>query len=194
MTEPNTNPYESPLSASAAAAELNQMEGSQRPKSPMVIGVIGLIIGGLGLIGGVIGLVTLLVMQGGEPQPGMPTTGVGIAYTWIASFLGILASALVLAAGVFLVRYKRRGVGLFNGYAWLSILLTIAGAIYSYFMFSTILDQMAAQDPNIAQDENLRAVMSGSMMVGIVFNLLWLIYPILGMVLLNRQEVKQSLT
>ena len=196
MSDAQQNPFSSPMSAveSRPTDAPGQPTGS-RPVSPMVFGVLGIMVAVFGGLGGVIGLIAAAVMQAaGTPQPGMPTSPLGIAYVWVAGIAGLVASVLLLAAGISLVRYRSQGPKLFSVYAYMSIVLTVAGVIYSMVRMSTMIDQMAAQNPEIANDPTTRSIMQASMYVGAATNVVWLLFPGLGLVLLNRKKVKDHLT
>ncbi len=189
-----TNPFASPQSA-ADVSKAGQLDtDARRPSSPMVYGVIGIVVGGFGIVGGVIGLVSTAVMlSDSTPQPGMPTSAIGVAYVVIAGIVGLVASGFLLAAAIALVRYQKSGPGWFNIYAYMSIFLLIAGTIYSWMMMSTIMEQIA-QDPQMAQTPGMEPIMKASLAVGMVTSLLWLVYPVSGLILLNKDRVKDSLT
>lgn len=195
------NPFASPQAAGDAAAPTDggYAPAEKRPKSPMVFGVIGVVVGLFGAIGGVTGIIGVVAMQSsGVEAPGLPSSALATGYMWLASLLGLVASGLLFAAGIGLVRYRLSGPKLFTPYAYLSIFLMIIGVIYGAATMSSTIDQVMAQSGPAGQAPQMapqmRSIMMGSIIFGFAVQLLWLVYPILGLVMLNKDGVKAHLT
>ncbi|MEM6328890.1 MAG: hypothetical protein AAF790_01445 [Planctomycetota bacterium] len=181
MSDTPDNPFQSPASVdhpdqNPAYAGLPGA-GEKRPISPMVFGVLSLVFGVLGVLGAIIGLVAFAVMESQLQSEAMPFS---IGYLRATQVLGLGMSVLLIVAGSLLVLHKKRGRVLFNVYACISLVIQVLTVGYILMLASTSL----GSDP---------AATSG--LIGqAIGNAVGLILPVLGLMLLNRPAVKQSLS
>ena len=186
MTENAPNPFESPTSSEATAAPPGLPAGAKRPASPMVFGVIALVFSTLGFLGSIAGAVMNFAMETNpEQQEMMQRMGQTEAYMIVTMAIGLVICAVEAAAGVQLVRYKLSGRLLFNVYAALVVVTTIGNSIYTFPKLMSIIPQAGGPEASVAS-----GVVVGSVIFG---TLITLVFPVLGLIFLNRRGVVDSL-
>lgn len=175
------NPYESPAPVNEPDPG-DYMLAARRPVTPMIVGVISLVFGGFGILGIISGVVMMAIMpQVMLESSGQTSWGYMIAM-WI---LGSITSVLMVAAGIGLVQYRGWGRKTFNIYAVLAILsgifTIVMAAVQTY-------PQPAGNMPmGPEQMEVFQRV------VGVVSGLVGMVFPVLGLVFVNRPKVVESL-
>ncbi|MEM9186273.1 MAG: hypothetical protein AAGB00_07245 [Planctomycetota bacterium] len=177
-----TNPFESPQAAAADVSNSPDYAVTPpRPKSPLVFGVLSLIFAAFGIVGGIAGMVIFAVMEDQLPAQGVQPLPFPKWYLTATQVSGFLISLLLLAAGVSLVRHKDSGRKLFNAYSWIAIAVQVLSTAFAVYVVLTVA---AGSD----------AAAIGGVVGGVIGGMMGLIFPVLGMIFLNRNAVKQSLT
>jgi hypothetical protein len=111
----------------------------QPAKWPTVFGVIGIILASLGLLGGCCGALAPLAMPRYiawlEAQEGMPQEQIDImkasmppvAWTMLASLVGLAVSIILLMGAIKILRRRSAGIGLCKFWAWFTIPWSLVG-------------------------------------------------------------------
>lgn len=180
MTEPG-NPYQSPESP-ASPPSLDAMV--PRPVTPKVFGILGLIFGILGILGSLVGAVLMRVL----PNQGEIYGAIGYSggYQTVTTVLGVVGAFVLIAASIGLLRYRDFGRLLFIAYAVYTILFTLANS--GYLVFTAMRNLGSDLPPEVA------GATVGGVVGGAVGGLVGLIFPVLGLILLNRRAVRASLS
>lgn len=166
------NPYQSPCEASTVPA--SPIHSDSRPVSPMLFGILSLAFGGLGLL---FAFNSLLAIFAFVRDQGLEATSSAIpVLAFIAIGFRFLLKILLLVSGVGLIKYMKKGRTLFNLYAILAISLGMFDAIYGII---TLRKSGFASPLHMNQ---------------IIVEILILIFPLLGLIILNNARVNDSLT
>lgn len=181
------------------------------PKRLKVFGVIDIVFGGLGLLYmalNVVGLLAQDVVQkmssAGQPEEVVEFqrrfTEATMPSSIISIILGTVVSAVVLVAGIALVRRKKNSIKLSNLYAFISIAAKVVTVVIFLTMIMPALNElmddlvkeMAADAPGDVKQmlDIMKASATGA---GILVPVLMCIYPILSLVLLNKPKVREFL-
>lgn len=157
-----------------------------RPTSVTVFGTLNIAFAALGLLG-VIASVAMFKMMGDTANPVMKIMRDNPNYAaWIKLTipLGLLACAVLLAAGIGLLLMKAWARKLSLAYAIYAILLGLAGMVMNYLFLLQPLMAEAAQKRGPEAAGAMGGVIGGS--VGGCFGL---IYPILLLIFMTRPKV-----
>lgn len=178
------------------------------PAQIKVLGILHCVIAGLGLLMVVVGLITqgfnesIFEMQqraGGFQEAQARISGrlmeVTRSITWLSYGISILLAALLVLAGIGLLRERRWGLSWSNRYAWCSIGLKVVLLLVSLLLVVPKMNQeLSAFESQPAQLKMFADIMKVSMIAGLVLTpVLSCIYPVLVLVLLNRGNVRKSL-
>lgn len=187
MAESADNPFESPQAAPSREEPTAPAyrQRVKRPVTPMVFGVLSIVFGAWGILGSIVGMAITQYAPG--QQEAMAQMGYSQTYTLISQAAGLLLSALLLWAGIGLVRYRDSARSVFNVYAYINIVVLIANTLYVCVYVFPNANFGADMPANVP----MRSIMIASTIFGAVASL---IFPVLGLVFLNRQVVKEHLS
>ena len=160
----------------------------QRPTSATVFGILNLVFGCLGLCGVVMSLVMFSMPLNPEiPNPTMELMQASPVYAMflkVSLGLGLIASLVLLAAGIGLLTMKPWGRTLSIGWAVYSIVMGIVGgAMNVVFVMLPLLEQ-ASELAGPQQAAAMGGVIGGG--VGACFGL---IYPVLLLIFMFRSPI-----
>lgn len=191
----SSNPYQSPMDSIPA----NQhMAPAKKSAAIQVFGIMHLVFGILGILGALLTIVTSLIGNASMAGAGMidpaSMNALEDAKHWslIDAGIKVVMGIILIFSGIKLLKFRFQGLRLSNAYSFLSI----GHKAYALFLFLfvtwPIMQNMYANMPGM--DENMAAIaQKGGMVGGVVVIILGLIYPILALILLNRDHVKASL-
>ncbi|OYV06970.1 MAG: hypothetical protein CFE26_03425, partial [Verrucomicrobiales bacterium VVV1] len=114
---------------------------------------------------------------------------------WYGYGASVLLALLLIVAGIGLLKRKRAGLLWSNVYAWTSVTTKIGNILLFYLMVIPRLDKALA-DLNLSSPESkmMASLMRNSTVAsGILIPVLCCIYPVLVLILLNRESVRKSL-
>jgi hypothetical protein len=171
-----------------------------RPTAVTVFGILNIIFGVLGLTCTPVGL--LMSTFTGSMMEDMPETAqmqqapwlemmnnpAMKTYTYVSTALGMVAAALLLAAGIGLLKLRPWARMVSIGYAVYAILSVIVGGIFSYyFVYAPMFENMSSEGgPEAA---GFYGGMIGGMFGGFCFSL---IYPVLLLIFMFLPGVKAA--
>lgn len=165
------NPYQPPAATSASPIHSPLNHAAKKPAAPMVFGVIGFIFGGWGVLSFASMLAMFFV-------PFMAAMRVNLQMhnleLWVFIFITVMTTLLLFYASVGLVKYRQYGRQVFNVYAILSLAAIVLMQALSMVMGVAVFD-------------------AEMLIVDLVSDAIAAIYPALGLWLLNRTIVKNSL-
>ena len=159
------NPYRAPLRGPA---------GEVRPSSPKVLGILAIIFAAFGILSIPFMLLSVELLSEEYARAGLSQT-----YVRFSQIVSAASSVWLLVTGIGLVQYKKWSRVSFNIYAGITIVMTL---IMGYYTISHLL---VADYANEA--ERLGAI------GGSFGSLAGLLYPVLGLIFLNREKVKNAL-
>lgn len=208
MTE-TMSPYEPPQMP-ADAPEPPSEVSAHVSVVPKVFGILHIVFGIIGLIWGIITLVMSFFTKGinqaqfsdlpegqkEQVQEAMAPMYEAQIWDMVSAGWSLLLSALMLIAGLMLVRYKWCGLKYSNAYAWLSIAHKIFAAVVLLVIKLPAIKQMSdtMAESNSDVPANMGSMVTGvAVIVGLVMVAMMLIYPVLSLVLLNKSQSKASL-
>jgi len=195
MEDPN-NPYRSSAMESIPADA--NIAPARKAASVQVFGILHLVFGVIGILLALVAILSALVGNAAMGAGGLMDAntlaeldkikGWSLLDAGIKTVLGIL----LIVSGILLLKYRFQGLRLSNTYCFLSI----AHKVFAIWMFMFITwpimqnmyDNMPGMDATSASIARKAGMFGGT--IGI---LLALIYPILVLILLNRDHVKASL-
>lgn len=184
-------------------SQLSSKEYAQlgQPQVVKVFGILHLVFGAYGIL---VSLWTLFVIIAGNPflkfSGNTPDVQIQtqleadmIGYTIVSTGLYMIVTALIMIAGVLLVKGRKNALKWSNYYAWTSIFTKIINIIATVFyilpMTKEIMNEVApAGGPLMG---TMEIWMTVSM---IVVSVVPLVYPVLTLILLNRPYVKTWFT
>ncbi len=183
------NPYESPRHASQLPSEplAEYMEVARRPKIPLVVGIISLIFGSFGLLGNVSAFAMYLLMPPMREMQRVMVEAGGYSMNYLIAIwiVGTVIAVWLIAAGIGLVRYRAWGRKAFNIYGIVAILMALIGA----YMAATQNYSSPVGEINTMENELVMVRRT----TAVVTNLMGMLFPVLGMIFLNRSRVAASL-
>ena len=173
------NPFESPQALISPHHEGN------KSSIPKVLGILNIVFGAIGIFSSIGGLALNKMQQDMATLP--PETLKYLKSQETTNFLnslgGIILGALLLFAGLKLIKYRRQGVKLTNIWAILRILFAF---VASYFAYGAMQD--------MPQISGLGEVGGGLVAGGIIFGLvISCAYPIICLILLKRPNATKDL-
>lgn len=117
-------------------------------------------------------------------------------YTWLQHAGSAVLTVLLIVAGTGLLKRRRSGLVWSNAYAWSALALRISGVGYFLAVIVPKLDQIIERTTaGKAVDSTILLVTKASMVGGgVVGSLAYCIYPVLVLILLNRESVRRSLS
>lgn len=198
----------SPYTTPSHSATIPAMPPAVAPGQIKVLGIIHLVFAGLGLITILFGLVSekfgesMLATQ--EKAGGVQATQAQISravveaskpITWFGYASALILGVLLLLAGLALLKRKQTGLSWSNRYAWTSIAFKVINLI----LFVTILmpkigGLFHALESGGPEMRTVGSVMKMTTIAsGIASPLVACIYPVLVLILLNRDSVRKSL-
>ncbi len=178
------------------------------PGQIKVLGILHLVFAGLGVVIALFGLISqrfnesVLRMQenaGGiqeaQARVSRSLTEATQSINWFGCGSSILLAIPLVVAGLGLLKGRRSGLAWSNGYAWTSILLKI---IYVVLVLTLVIPEInrllvgfESQGPEV---KIFADIMKPTMIATLVATpIVSCIYPILVLVLLNRESVRKSL-
>jgi hypothetical protein len=168
------------------------MTDMERPKSITVFGVLNIILGALGLLNGLCGIVAQGVLESLRREPNfrnplldqMEQVPFLKAWTIIGLGLGLITSAVLLAAGIGLLQRKRWGRLLSVGYSLCGLIWSALGSVVNVvYIWRPILSQLdQTQGP-----ERLGAI--ASVILGAIGILFVIVYCVLLLYFMTRPRV-----
>ena len=197
MTTPGMTPYQSEATEAQPPAL-----PAKKSTIPKVLGVIHLVIGGITMVSGLIGVFSGKSQADSYKETfagkGMDTTLVSdgvleslavldFPTTMIAGF-ELLASVLMVVAGIGLLKYQGWGRLITNVYASMSLLLKGVNVYVMAVIAMPFYEALIASDENmqIVGVGGMRAIVVGSIIVSAV-------YPVVALILVNVKSSRLSL-
>jgi len=202
MTE-GPSPYAAPLSVGVPPALT-----PEPPPQVKVLGILHLVFGGIGGVWVLIAVamkgVTESMYAAQEKAGGVQAEQARISraltesmqsLTYFGYGVSSLLTVLLVLAGLGLLKRRRSGLTWSNAYAWSAItlrLLTIVlFIVYALPKMNTMIEHLTAGGKS---DPTFVSIMKGSMIGGVVVGpLFYCIYPVLVLILLNRDSVRKAL-
>lgn len=189
----SNNPYESSQQYGADIAYAPPSKG--KPASVIVFGILNLIFSALGICGIGSSLLSFMIPR----NPNMPNLVVDLmrdnpaylGFTYFGLGLGFIFLILLIAAGVGLLQGRKYGRTLSIIYGWYAIASGIIGMIANYFFLLRPLLAQAQNAGGAAGGAGWQAVMIG--IVTLAGGFIGLIYPVLLLIFMNRQNVRDAL-
>lgn len=109
--------------------------------------------------------------------------------TVISTVLTVIVAAIMLKAGILLLKRRRSGLAWSNRYAWASLASKVVNIALTFIYTVPAMKQMAAATAGgVMTAGQMEMIMIGSMLVTFA---LMAAYPILALVLLNRPKTKE---
>lgn len=179
-----------------AAMQAAQYAETGQPQVVKIFGIMHIVLGAYGVFSTILGLIALLGMN-----PLMKLAGASaqiekqaamqkemLPMTVIGFILGIATTALILTAGILMLKRRRAGLKWSNRYGWLSLVGKVFGIFGAVFYTYPMMKETMGKTPGAASmPGGMEWIMIGSMVFGLVIACL---YPILTLILLNRPKVK----
>ncbi|BCX46849.1 hypothetical protein HAHE_07570 [Haloferula helveola] len=196
MTTDPTSPYTPPQAPEAAAPEFPD----QPPPAIKVFGIIHLVLAGLGVVSAIMAAVGMLFLgKLGSLASGPAGSSAGGEFDALQGYMAEIAwfsflstgftlvlAALLLVAGIKLVKKRRNAVTWSNGYAWTSIVMKVASLV-----ITVVFIMPAAARMNQAIGGDTQETLSNiSTFFGSAVSFA---YPVVALILLNRTPVKRYL-
>lgn len=179
-----SNPYQPPRDPTVFAPPPIGGAGMQPGMPPAKRSAIPMVIGIISIIFAVWGLLSLVMILAASTIEGAPdimgdTDMFGEHYFMVTTVATAVTTVLILLAGIQLVRYKKSGRAWFTAYAIATIFLTVLSTVIAFIAFE-----------GQAVEQEQRIIMMGALIGGLIFSL---IFPIVGLILLNLRNAKASL-
>jgi hypothetical protein len=170
-----------------------------RPTSVTVFAVLNIVFGTLGVICTPFALVYTFFapqMQGFYANAGiasemstnafeMMQTPAYQTFMIVSTLLGTLVSALLIAAGIGLLKLRPWARWISIGYAVYAVLSLILGQVVSYFLITKPLLENIGSGPE-------RMGMVGGLYGGMIGSVCWLIYPVVLLIFMLLPSVKAA--
>jgi len=182
-----------------AARQSGEYAHIGQPQAVKILGIMHVIFAGLGFLGLVW---TVFLLTVGNPVfLFMPKTPEMVAQakaqeamqsqimtvTIASSVLTLVIGALMLAAGILLLKKRKSGLKWSNRYAWTSLAGKAVNVVLGFAFTMPVAKESLKTTSGSLPAGAPEAIFIGSMVLGIV---LASIYPILTLVLLNRPSTK----
>lgn len=198
------SPYQPPVQLDA----VSQAAPTVPPGQIKVMGILHLVLAGLGLVSILLGFVSRKVsesvMTAQEKAGGIQATQARISrgiveasetLAWFGHVSALVLGTMLLLAGLGLLKRRKSGLSWSNRYAWTSILFKAVNLV----LFVTILMPRIGGLFSSLESGGKEMQMFGTMMRistiagGIAGPVFSCIYPVLVLILLNRDPVRKSL-
>lgn len=181
---------------------------SPPPGQIKVLAILHLVFAGLGLVTLIFGVFSqkmsesVIAMQekAGGVQAAQAQISRGIVEaskeaTWFGYLSSLVLGAMLLIAGLALLKGRKSGLAWSNRYAWTSILFKITNLILFFTLIQPKLNQLfSAMDGGGKEMEMVRSITKASTTVGGAIGPIFAcIYPVLVLILLNRESVRKAL-
>lgn len=116
-------------------------------------------------------------------------------FNWFSYASSVLLAVLLVVAGIGLLKSRRSGLAWSNRYAWTSIGLKIVNLILCVTMVIPEMNRVLAEfDGQGPEFKMLASIMKPAMIATLVVTpIVSCVYPVLVLVLLNRESVRKSL-
>jgi hypothetical protein len=191
----------------AALPQSPPVPAAPPPQQVKVLGILHLVFAGIGTVGVAIGVMMLLFKEAmfhmqenaGELQAQqaqfsravMEATNVVNWYGYVAN---LLLAALLLVAGIGLLKRKLGGLRWSMIYAWTSIVTKVGNLLLFSLLVIPKLDKLfAGLDLSSPMLKMMGPMMRTTTIAsGVLTPILTCIYPILVLILVNRDSVKKS--
>lgn len=167
-----------------------------QPQTVKVFGILHLIFGGYGVLMLVWSLIVIifgnpfLKLSGSSPEMDMQAKLQAdmIGFTIAATGIYFVVTALIVIAGILLLKGRKSALKWSNGYAWSSIAYKLFSLAYTLLVVIPMTQEMMTTTPGShALTGGVESIMIGTILVSF---LIPLIYPVLSLILLNRPNVK----
>ncbi len=172
-----------------------------------VFAIIHLVFAGLGVLAGIWSIVASFVLKAffgrisAEVGSEVPETAEVFeqqmammdSTKWINILGGVFAlvlAAMLFVAGMGLLRRQMKGLIWSNRYAWTSISFKVVNLLLTVLFVYPMMQKMV---PNEGGDAEAVGMMVGGLIGGVLGSLVPMVYPILALVLLNREPVRRYL-
>jgi len=161
----------------------------QKPTTVVVFGILNIVFGAMVLCSFPCALgLQMMPVPANAPQAGnvMMSTPFLRGYSMASLLIGVLLAAWELAAGVGLVRSRPWGRWLSVSYGYASILIALASTVVGILFISPAIREATQSIPDPMM-RDIMAFMPVFMVLGTCFSL---IYPVLLLIFMSRQNVK----
>jgi hypothetical protein len=184
------NPYESPRPETGLppVAQAEYVQVAKRSVTPLVMGALSFVWGGGGLLLQLVNPIMMAVMPPEVKemqQEALAQSGYSMATMYALMGVSAVISLVLCVAALGLVTYRGWGRTGFNIYG----ALCLVWAVVSVYLVMTQTLPAAPQQMGAMADQ----METFQRVIGVISTLFYLVFPVLGMVLLNRQSVVASL-
>ncbi|MDP1562104.1 MAG: hypothetical protein Q8M16_12055 [Pirellulaceae bacterium] len=181
------NPYASPLSQ----PKYHGMPvPPDKPAAITVFGILNLVFGALGVCNVGFAMLNFVVAMNNFPNQGpnpFADEPLGMAFQIAALAVSAISTAIIITGGILLLQSKELGRVLTIFYSWLSIGFGIVSILI------VVVFMIRAMGAANLQGAEATGVMIGAIAVVSCGSLLGLIYPVLAIVFMTRENVKAYL-
>jgi hypothetical protein len=198
------SPYESPSPALAAPP----LPPAAVPAQIRVLAILHFVIAGLGVVSMLFGLVSrkfsasMIAVQ--EKAGGIQALQAQISRTilndsqpiiWLGYASALILGLMLLRAGLALSKQKKSGLSWSNRYAWTSILFKVVHLIlFLTLLFPKLEALFSTFDAGKREMRMVGSMMRASSLAsGVLGPVVMCLYPIIVLILLNRESVRKSL-
>lgn len=165
---------------------------NSKPTSVTVFGILNIAFALLGLCGLAVSIAMFFIpIDPNLPNPAielMQGNTVYRAFTLVSIPLGLISTIVLVVGGIGLLNWKRYGRTASVVYGWYAIISMIIGTVVSWVFVFIPMFQQAQQGDAPAQAGAIGGIIGGT--VGGCFGL---IYPVVLLYFMSRQDVKNSL-
>jgi len=191
-----SNPYRSPTMESIPADA--HIAPAKKAASIQVFGILHLVFGILGILMALFAITSTLMGNAGMAAGGLvdPATVAALEgvkhWSLLDAGLKTVLAILLILSGIMLLKSKFQGLRLSNAYSFLSIVHKVFAIWMFLFVMWPIMQGMYDNMPGM-DETAIKIAQKAGMFGGMIGIILSLIYPILALILLNRDHVKASL-
>lgn len=198
MNQPS--PYQPPAESSLPPGP--SIPGTMAPAAIKVFGILHLVFAGFALLGVAWGVVALFQPPGfgmvpeDDPQFRFQSRlqEETAWVTWLTSAISLGVTAVMISAGIKLLRHRSDALRWSNLYAWSSIVEKVVGLTITLAVMLPAMREILDGTLTGGMPEDAKNIIVWSMVVGAVIGLVFtFIYPVLTLLFLNRRPVKEWL-